>query len=263
MSEKSTVKEMIREAVESHDGRATHKEIRQHIQKEYGDVNPNTIWGQTIACTVNIPSRVHQPINKKPRRYDPNHDLFYLPERGVIELYRPKIHGMWEIREDEFGRLVVAREGTNETEELLKENVTFLFALEKHLRDFIVKHIDSLALHDSRLSLYEPETQENTEFRVDFKSGRHGWIDILAIDENKIPVVIELKLSSGPDKAVTQLLDYMSWVRDHIENGQNVRGIILANKITDKIRSAVSWLSGRVTLVEYDLDFKIKRVQPY
>ncbi len=66
MSPKLYVWQMIKEAVENLGGKATYSEIKDFIRNKYGEVNESTINCQIIACTVNHPSRIHYPENKKP-----------------------------------------------------------------------------------------------------------------------------------------------------------------------------------------------------
>lgn len=180
---------------------------------------------------------------------------------GRFVLYDSEVHGVWEIIEDDQGRIKIAQEGESiESDENGEES--FLFTLEKHLRAFILSNIENLNLLESKLRLHEPERQLESEITVEFESGRKGSIDILAIDEKDIPVAIELKLSKDPAKSLTQLLDYMTWVKANLPNGDKVMGIIIASKITDRIRSAVSWIpENRVVLLEYELSFKIMQVE--
>src|SRR6266540_225639 len=79
------------------------------------------------------------------------------------------------------------------------------FALEAHLRDFLAQNLDRV---EPGLCLYSSEGRNGIEFAVD--SGR-GRIDLLAVDQNETPVVIELKLSQGRNRALGQLLYYMGW----------------------------------------------------
>jgi hypothetical protein len=81
---------MIKEAVENLGGMATYSEIKDYIRNKYGEVNESTINCQIIVCTVNHPSRIHYPENKKPRiansRYDFLFSTGYKYRRGEVEL---------------------------------------------------------------------------------------------------------------------------------------------------------------------------------
>jgi len=67
MSTKPYVWQMVKEAVQNLGGKATYSEIKDYIRNKYGAVNESTINCQIIVCTVNHPSRIHYPENKKPR----------------------------------------------------------------------------------------------------------------------------------------------------------------------------------------------------
>ena len=90
MSTKPYVWQMIKETVENLGGKATYSEIKDYIRNKYGEVNESTINCQIIVCTVNHPSRIHYPENKKPRiansRYDFLFSTGYKYRRGEVEL---------------------------------------------------------------------------------------------------------------------------------------------------------------------------------
>jgi len=64
--ERPPVWKMVKEAVESLCGRATHRDIINYIQSRYGPVNEGTIRCQITACTVNKPKRVTKIMLKSP-----------------------------------------------------------------------------------------------------------------------------------------------------------------------------------------------------
>lgn len=106
--------QMIKEAIHALDGKTTYGEIRDYIKTKFGDVNNSTVTCQTIICSVNHPSRVHYPENKKPRVCTSQHDFLFNTGRGKVEIYDPDLHGLWEIREDEYGKMQVSKLGTIE-----------------------------------------------------------------------------------------------------------------------------------------------------
>lgn len=197
---------MIKEAVESLGGKASYSEIKDYIWKKYGDVNEGTINCQIIFCTVNQPSRIHYSENQKPRKANGKYDFLFSPAKGIVELYDPEKHGMWEIRRDDTGKLRVVQleEEVEDTEELTEKEKDLLFPLESHLRDFIAQNIEAIKVDDRTLKLYTDDNGKGVEYPTDV-----GPIDILAIDEEGNFVVFELKLSRGADKAIGQLARYM------------------------------------------------------
>lgn len=88
---------MVERALQAHGGKATNLQLRDWILQRWPDVPKGTITCQRIICTVNQPSRVQFPENSKPRLANARYDLMYMPARGHVVSYDPKIHGLWEI----------------------------------------------------------------------------------------------------------------------------------------------------------------------
>jgi len=155
---------MIREAVATlPDTVLTYVQIKEYIRSKYRDVNEATINAQILICTVNQPSRIHYPENQKPRQATAKYDFLYSIGRGTVVRYDPSQHGMWEIASDDLGKLHVAQTDVSEpidertSDELARETLSErsqAFPFESHLRDFIVKNLDSLRIDGKRLRLY-------------------------------------------------------------------------------------------------------------
>lgn len=107
MKHEIPVWQMVKRAMEAHDGKATNLQVRDWIRKRWPDVPIGTIGCQRIICTVNQPSRVQYPENMRPRLATARYDFMYAPVRGQLEWYNPKKHGRWEIAE--VGDRLVAR----------------------------------------------------------------------------------------------------------------------------------------------------------
>jgi len=261
VNNKPYVWQMIKETVESLGGKASYSEIKDYIRGKYGEVNESTINCQIIVCTVNHPSRIHYPENKKPRVANSRYDFLFSTARGRVELYDPEKHGMWEIRRDEYGKLIVAQAGLEElpevevTGEITEEERELLFPVESHLRDFIAQNIEVIKVNDRSLRLYvDDHGRDGVEYPTDV-----GPIDVLALDEEDNFVVFELKLNRGPDKAMGQLLRYMGWVKRKLAKGKKVKGVIVAKSVDEKLKYAASVIPD-VSLFEYELNFKIREV---
>lgn len=126
------------------------------------------------------------------------------------------------------------------------------FAYESDLRDFLARN---LTIIEPGLQLYEDEGITGVEFPV---GGR--FADILGVDAHGRLVVIELKVSRGYDRVVGQLLRYMAWISEHqAEEGQGVRGMIIAREISGDLRLACSTVPD-VELFEYELAVTIRGV---
>jgi len=226
-------------------------------------VNERTINAQIIAISANHPSRVHHPENNKPRSgTDPRYDVLFALERGVVELYDPARHGTWEIRRDENGKLTVGERGVETkagtTDDAEREGesgqIGYAFPIERHLRDFIARNIETLPFGPGRLSLFRDDTgRDGVAYPTEV-----GIIDILAVDDSRNLFVFELKASRGSDAVVGQLARYMGWARQHLADGKNVRGVVVAQHVDDRLRYAASVLPD-VLLFEYEISFTIRR----
>ena len=209
------------------------------FKKHYPKVKKSTVAASLSLLSTNDPRRVHyhaQPdqddvfFKLGPRRfrlYDPDNDP------PPIYSFEPDKRPAGAIVDD-----VDAEERES--------------AYESDLRDFLSKN---LGLIESGLELHEEEGVRGVEFPA---GGR--YVDILAKDKAGDFVVIELKVSRGYDRVVGQLLGYVSWVIENLaEEGQSVRGFIIARNISDDLLLACRHISG-VELFEYELSVLIKPV---
>lgn len=94
-----TLLEMIREAVANAGRPLRNAEIKSYISQKWPGKNEGSIDDQIQIGSVNSRSRVNYPENKievsTPRE---KYDILYKLARGRVELYNPKIHGLWGIR---------------------------------------------------------------------------------------------------------------------------------------------------------------------
>lgn len=266
MSYEKPVWEMIKEAIDYLDGKASYTDIKNYIKSKYGNVNDSTMTCQIIVCTVNHATRIHYPENKKPRIANTKYDYLYTTGRGQVEKYDPQMHGVWEIRVEQDGKLTVglvqSYEATEETHAdscgiaRTQDASSLLFPLESHLRDFIAQNIGTMKINNKTLQLFVDDYgTDGVEFRTDV-----GPIDILAVDGDGNYVVFELKVSRGSDSALGQILRYMGWIKKHKAFNKEVTGVIVAKNVDDKLKYAVS-LVPNITLFEYEIDFKIQQIE--
>jgi len=122
------------------------------------------------------------------------------------------------------------------------------FATEADLRDFLSKNLECI---EPGLHLYEHAGIRGVEYPVS-----DGRIDILAVDRAGRFVVFELKVSQGRNRALGQLLYYMSWIDEHLGNGP-CRGVIIARDITPDLALAVKRTQG-VSLFRYKMTFSVE-----
>lgn len=242
---------MVREAVEALGGKTTNIAVRDWILKKYPGTKPNTIGCQIIVCTVNHLSRIHYPENQKPRLADAQYDFLFRPATGELEWYDAARHGQWEIAELEDGKLVVreARPGGGTDEPAESENS---FAAEAHLRDFLAKNLQVI---EEGLELYVDDGGTvGKEYRTVI-----GIMDILAVDKKGGLLIVELKVERGPDAVCGQIMRYVGWVKRHLANGKPVRGLIVAQHISDRIRYALADVPD-VSAFEYGLNITLRKV---
>jgi hypothetical protein len=124
------------------------------------------------------------------------------------------------------------------------------FAAEADLRDFLAENLSCV---EPGLRMYQIGERSGVEFAVE-----GGYIDLLAVDKNDHYTVIELKLGTGRNKAVGQLLYYMGWVDKNLGNAP-CRGIVIAKEIPDDLVLAVQRVPG-VQLYKYNLSVSLELV---
>ena len=107
-----------------------------------------------------------------------------------------------------------------------------------------------------RYDIFEDENGTGQQYPTDT-----GFIDILAISKDKKELlVVELKKGYASDNVVGQILRYMGYVTDELaEEGQKVRGVIVALEDDLKLRRALS-LTNDIEFYRYKVDFKLFKV---
>lgn len=128
-----------------------------------------------------------------------------------------------------------------------------VFALEKHLEDFLVKNW-SRTLLGKNYNIYEVDGElVGQQFPSDT-----GYIDILAISKDgKEILVIELKKGRASDVVVGQVQRYMGYIKEELlENGQTVRGAIIALEDDIRIKRALSVVNN-IEFYKYEVSFKL------
>jgi restriction system protein len=130
-----------------------------------------------------------------------------------------------------------------------------IFALEKHLEDFLVKNWKSTEL-GKQYDIYE----EDGEIVGQQYPSDTGPIDILAISKNKKNLlVVELKKGRVSDVVVGQCQRYMGYVKDDLaEDDQGVRGVIIAFEDDIKVRRALS-VAQNIDFYTYKINFKLEK----
>lgn len=226
-------------------------EAARWFAEHYPKINSTTAKMHVEGMSVNALSRKHHPHIRSDTGKDWN--LFYKVAPGKFRLwdsdkdpqpiYRDDILAM-----EETGEFA---ESEDEEHEAANDEAARHFALESDLRNYLVRNITAI---ETGLRLYEEEEIRGVEFPA---GGR--YIDILAVDANDDLVVVELKVSRGYERTIGQLLRYMGWVQKEMAGDTKVRGIIVANEISEDLKVAASLLPN-VKLVEYEISFHLNPV---
>lgn len=127
----------------------------------------------------------------------------------------------------------------------------FVFQLEKHLEDFLIKNWERTELgRDYDLLSGEQSSQQ---YRTDI-----GPIDILA-QEKKTGryVIIELKKEKTSDRVIGQIARYMGWIDEHLSPDQPSKGIVIASRYDKNLKYAVKRIKD-VEVYVYKVDFHLE-----
>ncbi len=130
-----------------------------------------------------------------------------------------------------------------------------IFALEKHLEDFLVQNWENTKLGEE----YEIYKEDGNKIGQQFPTDT-GKIDILAISKDKKELlVVELKKGRASDAVVGQVQCYMGYVQDVLaEKGQKVKGVIIAFEDDDRIQRALS-VASNIDFYSYKINFKLEK----
>lgn len=130
-----------------------------------------------------------------------------------------------------------------------------VFALEKHLEDFLVQN-----WKQTELGNHYDVFEEDGELVGQQYPSDTGPIDILAVSKDKKELlVVELKKGRISDVVIGQVQRYMGYVKDELaENGQKVRGVIIALEDDIKLRRALS-VAQDIDFYTYKINFKLTK----
>src|SRR5260370_31286574 len=117
-------------------------------------------------------------------------------------------------------------------DEKTEEAIETALSLEQDLERSL---LDNLGRLEKGLKLYEKNGVRGQQ--MDAKPA--GRIDILADHASGDLVVIELKAGEADRQVSGQLQAYMGWVKANLAGKRKVRGIIVANEFTDRLKIAV------------------------
>ena len=128
-----------------------------------------------------------------------------------------------------------------------------VFALEKHLEDFLVKN-----WKHNELGKHYDIFEEDGELVGQQYQSDTGPIDILAISKDqKTLLVVELKKGRVSDNVVGQIQRYMGYVKEELaEPHQEVKGVIIALDDDIRIKRALS-VTNNIEFYRYEVRFKL------
>lgn len=132
-----------------------------------------------------------------------------------------------------------------------------VFALEKHLEDFLVANWSQTELARD-YDIYE----EDGELVGQQYPSDTGPLDILAVSKDKRTLlVIELKKGRASDSVVGQVQRYMGYVKEELaEPGQDVKGIIIALDDDVRLRRALS-VTTNIDFYTYKVSFSLSKLK--
>ena len=130
-----------------------------------------------------------------------------------------------------------------------------IFALEKHLEDFLVHNWP----HTELGKQYDIYTEDGEIVGQQYPSDT-GPIDILAISKDKKEIlVVELKKGRASDVVVGQIQRYMGYVKEELaEKNQIVKGVIIGFEDDLKIRRALT-VATNIDFYTYKISFKLEK----
>lgn len=130
-----------------------------------------------------------------------------------------------------------------------------IFALEKHLEDFLVQNWQHTEL-GKQYNIYE----EDGELVGQQYLSDTGPIDILAISKDKQEIlVVELKKGRVSDAVVGQIQRYMGYVKEELaEESQTVKGVIIAFEDDLRVRRALS-VANNIDFYTYKIQFELNK----
>ena len=237
-------REMIKELSVKKNDIINRENVTSWFKQKYPLIKKSTIDCHLLRLSTNAPSRIHYNLNLKGED-----DLLYQIDRQKFRLFDS----------EKDPSPIYSKTKKEQNEEELPEDSTVAssqkqneFAYEKDLQNFLSKNLE---LIEAGLKLYRDEDIRGIEFPVGSR-----FIDILAIDKDNNYVVIELKVSRGYDRVVGQILRYIAWIKkNHAEESQKVKGIIIAREISEDLILACSETKG-IELFEYNLSISLDKI---
>lgn len=241
---------IVLDAVREMASPVTEQDVVNYLKSRGINLSSATIEAELRAGTVNNDSRLYySPDISPPPLNSRDRDLFYRLKSGSIVLYDPERHGLWEIYTSGSGRpRVRRREACVGPSDVSPESQPFK---DRAYRERFLTACDEPFMSETQLQVHISRNLELLEPELKLFSGPDGVsgfeyitpigrVDLLAVDKDGGFVVIELKVSKGPDSVAGQVLRYKNWIKRHVADGRRVRGWIIAHQISDQIKYAIA-----------------------
>ena len=239
-----TCTDAIKEVFAKETGVLTTKQVTDKIYAKYPDKpwKKSTITAHLMGLSVDHPSSIQYPWARKQAF------LFSLGN-GQYRLWDPEQDGTWAVTDK--GIMLV----DDDVEEIIGDDLSQEETIINTALSFERDLENSTSANSGQLEQGLEIYHKDDLYGQQLDTGVVGRLDILAEDTEGRLVVIELKAGEAGDKVCGQLLSYMGWVkRELAEEGQVVRGIIVANSFKEQLKYAVEAMSS-VTLKRYSINF--------
>jgi hypothetical protein len=234
----------VKHAFETLGGVQRSSAILRWIEANYPNRwNERTLYQHLRGCSVNQPTAIkyHQHF---PR-------FLFCRAPGEFELYEPSRHGVFDDSGYAEGETPHTLNPVDELREITEEiESRSEFAYEAHLRDYLARNLHIL---EDGLKLWAGASSNSVEFPLEGKR-----IDILARDQNGVPVIIELKLSRGHERTLGQALYYRGKLRQML-GVPRVRIIMVAGEISEELRIASAEVAD-VDVFSYTLTMQVEKI---
>lgn len=206
----------------------------------------NSIAATLVGLSVNHASSHHYPTERR-------HAFLFSLGAGRYRPWDPEQDGTWEVTSTGVQLADDSEEAVLADEVIEGEDgaTGMSLSLERDLEQSLLAKLDLL---EPGLRLFDGAAGGGRQL----DTGVVGRLDLLAVDQQGRLVVIELKGGRVDDRVCGQILRYMGWVAKNLANGARVRGIIVANEFTERVRFAAEAMPD-VDLVRYEVRFSFSK----